>query len=202
MITSVGVIGAGTIGRAIAHHALLANLDVMISNSRGPATLEEVVEELGGGARAVSIEEAAEADLIVLAVPFTKVPQVGAAIQSWTGRLVLDATNQFAHENPYGGRADIGDLTGSEWVSRQLPGSTVVKAFNAMYGSYVAANPVHPEGRQVAFYAGEETDGKSQVARLLSTFGFAAVDVGSLREGGRLMQLDGYLNALHVLKQD
>jgi len=55
MITSVGVIGAGTIGRAIAHHALLANLDVMISNSRGPATLGEVVKELGGGARAVSM---------------------------------------------------------------------------------------------------------------------------------------------------
>jgi predicted dinucleotide-binding enzyme len=149
MITSVGVIGAGTIGRAIARHALLANLDVMISNSRGPATLGEVVDELGGGARAVSIQEAAEADLIVLAVPFTKVPPVGAAIPSWTGRLVLDATNQFAHGNPYGGRADIGDLTGSEWVNRQLPGSTVVKALNAMYGSHVAANPVHPEGRQV-----------------------------------------------------
>jgi predicted dinucleotide-binding enzyme len=204
MIKSIGIIGAGIIGTGIARHALRAGLAVTISNSRGPSTLRDVVAGLSdaGVARAVPLEEAAEADLVVLAVPFSKIPTVGLSRDSWEGHLVLDTTNQFAHENPYGGRAQIGDLTGSEWVAAQLPGATVIKAFNAMYGTYVAADPVHLEGRQIAFYAADESDGKSEVAELLGRFGFAPVDVGSLREGGKLMQLDGYLNGLHAIKQD
>lgn len=202
MIKTVGIIGAGTIGTALARHVLLAGLPVAISNSRGPETLVEKVAELGVGANATTIAEAAGADLVVLAVPFTSIPAVALSVPYWAGKLVLDVTNQFAHDNPYGGRADIGDLTGSEWVNRLVSGATVVKAFNAMYGNYIAADPRHAEGRQVAFYAGDESEGKRVVAQLIDSFGFAAVDVGSLREGGQLMQLDGYLNGLHVLKQD
>ena len=202
MFDTIGIIGAGTIGRAVAGHAIRTGHRVLISNSRGPASLREVVDRLGQGAEAVPLEQAATADLILLAVPFPSVPDVGRAVGDWTGKVVVDATNQFAQSNPYGGRADIGDLTGSEWVAEKLPGATVLKAFNAMFGQYVAADPRHEEGRQVVFYAGDDEVRKSQFADLLSSFGFAPVDVGGLREGGRLTQLDGPLNGLHVLKQD
>lgn len=202
MFNSIGVIGAGTIGRAIAGHALRAGKSVLISNSRGPETLTAVVDRLGPGARAVTLNEATAADLVVLAVPFVNVPAVGAAVANWQGKIVVDATNQFARSNPYSGRADIGDLTGSEWVAEHLPGAVIIKAFNALFGQYVAADPRHAAGRQIVFYAGDDPAAKAGFGQLLDTFGFAGVDLGRLREGGRLMQLDGPLSGLHALRQD
>ncbi|MGN9812899.1 NADPH-dependent F420 reductase [Micromonospora sp. BQ11] len=202
MFSSIGVIGAGTIGRAIAGHALRAGMSVLISNSRGPETLTAVVDRLGPGARAVTVNEATAADLVVLAVPFVNVPAVGAAVANWQGKIVIDATNQFARSNPYSGRADIGDLTGSEWVAEHLPGAVIIKAFNALFGQYVAADPRQAAGRQIVFYAGDDAAAKAGFGQLLDTFGFAGVDLGRLREGGRLMQLDGPLSGLHALRQD
>jgi hypothetical protein len=98
--------------------------------------------------------------------------------------------------------ADLGDLTGSEYVASLLPGARVVKAFNTLYGRYIAADPVHDAGRQLLFLAGDDPAARTQVADLAAAWGFAPVDLGSLREGGRLMQLGGPLSGLHALKQD
>ena len=201
MFTTVGVIGSGTIGQAISAHAVGAGLQVRLSNSRGPESLKNLARQLGDQAHAATVEDAATADVVILAVPFVKVPEVGACVGDWTGRMVVDATNQFARYNPYGGRAEVGDETGSEWVARHLPGATVVKAFNAMHGPYVAADPRHAEGRQVVFYAGDDTRANDEFAEMVTRFGFAPVYVGSLREGGKLLQLDGYLNGKHFLMQ-
>ena len=97
---------------------------------------------------------------------------------------------------------DLEDETASEFIARQLPGATIVKAFNAMYGDYVAASPRHKAGRQVVFYAGDDHSANKFFAELIEGWGFAPVFVGGLRAGGELMQLDGHLNLLHVLKQD
>jgi len=78
----------------------------------------------------------------------------------------------------------------------------VVKAFNTLYGHYIAADPVHHNGRQLLFLAGDDMGAKSQVTDMAAAWGFAPVDMGSLREGGRLMQLGGPLSGLHALKQD
>jgi predicted dinucleotide-binding enzyme len=77
-----------------------------------------------------------------------------------------------------------------------------VKALNTLFAPFIAADPRHAAGRQVAFYAGDDADAKAVVADLLDTFGFAALDLGGLREGGRLMQLDGALSGKHLLLQD
>jgi 8-hydroxy-5-deazaflavin:NADPH oxidoreductase len=199
--TTIGIIGAGTIGRALAAHAAKAGHHVLISNSRRPETLVDVASALGPAIEAVSVAKAADADLVVLAVPFVAVPDVAAAVGDWTGRTVVDATNQFATAS-YEGRANVGQLTGSEWVAHHLPGAHVIKAFNAMAGKYVAADPRHAEGRQVVFHASDDVALNADFAALIETFGFAAVYVGGLADGGRLMQLDGYLSLLHVLKQD
>ncbi|MFV5994885.1 hypothetical protein ACNPQM_21095 [Streptomyces sp. NPDC056231] len=76
----------------------------------------------------------------------------------------------------------------------RLPGARIVKAFNTLFAAFIAADPQHEEGRQVVFYAGDDADAKAAVAALLNQFGFAALDLGSLREGGRLMRLDGPLS--------
>jgi predicted dinucleotide-binding enzyme len=198
---TIGVLGAGEVGQAIAGKALHHGHDVLIGNSRGPRTLEALVARLGPKARAVTAEEAAKPDLVFLSVPFFAVPEL-TDLTTWSGKIVIDTTNQFAAANPYRGRYDVGDLTGSEWVARHLPGARVVKALNTLYGPFLAAEPRHAEGRLVAFYAGDDADAKGTVAALLDQFGFAALDLGGLRDGGRLMQLDGALSGKHLLLQD
>ncbi|MEU3986173.1 NAD(P)-binding domain-containing protein [Streptomyces sp. NPDC026672] len=201
MIETVGVVGAGIIGRAIAAHAAKGGQRVLLGNRRGPDTLADLAESLGPAVTAVTAKEAATAELVVLAIPFTSVPDFGPTVD-WSGRIVVDATNQFASHDPYEGRADTGGLTGSEFLARHLPGATLVKAFNAMYGARVAADPRHTEGRQVVFYAGDDDTANTRFAELVGHWGFAPVYVGPLRSGGRLMQLDGHLSGLHILKQD
>jgi predicted dinucleotide-binding enzyme len=158
---------------------------------------------LGDAAEAVTVQQAAEADLVILALPFLRVPELAQVVPDWTGRIVVDGTNQFAEYSPaYRGYVDLGEETGSEWVARHLPGATIIKAFNAMYATYVRSDPRHRDGRQVVFYAGDDTSACADFDQLISTLGFAPVRVGGLRDGGKLMQLGGPLSTLHVIKQD
>jgi 8-hydroxy-5-deazaflavin:NADPH oxidoreductase len=198
---TIGTIGAGPVARAVAAHAARAGHRVLVSNSRGPDGLAETVDAIGPGASAASFEDAAAADVVLLAVPFVAVPAVGRRLPDWTGRVVVDMTNQFAEVNPYRGFADVSPLTGSEWVSRHLPGAKVIKAFNAMFATYTAAEPRHAEGAQVVFFAGDDAPSKAGFTELVSGFGFAPIDLGGLREGGALMQLGGALNGKHFLFQ-
>ncbi|MEU0581863.1 NAD(P)-binding domain-containing protein [Streptomyces griseoincarnatus] len=198
----IGMLGAGTVAQALARHAIRQGHEVVLSNSRGPASLTPLVRELGPLASAGTPAEAAAADLVVLAVGWPRVPEVAAFLPRLDGTVVVDATNQFASLPPNPRIADLGDLTGSEYVASLLPGARVVKAFNALFAQYIAADPRHAAGRQVLFLAGDDPDAKRTVERLADSFGFAPVDLGPLREGGRLIQLGGPLSGLHVLKQD
>ena len=203
VFTNVGFIGSGPLTQALAHHLVAAQIPVLISNSRGPDSLTELVAELGDAAQAVTVEQAARADVVILALPFLRVPELADIVPDWSGRIVVDATNQFAEYAPvYRGYADLGDETGSEWVAHHLPGATVIKAFNAMYASYLRADPRHDDGRQVVFYAGDDNTACADFDQLISGLGFAPVHVGRLRDGGKLMQLGGPLSTLHVIKQD
>ncbi|MEV6134029.1 MULTISPECIES: NADPH-dependent F420 reductase [Streptomyces] len=198
----IGMLGAGAIAQAIARHAIRHGHEVVLSNSRGPASLAPLVKDLGALAAAAPPAEAAAADLVVLAVPWPQIPDAVAGLPRLDKTIVIDATNQFASLSPKPEIADLGDLTGSEYVASLLPGARVVKAFNALYGQFIAADPRHEAGRQVLFLAGDDADAKNTVRDLTSEFGFAPVDLGTLREGGRLIQLGGPLSALHALKQD
>jgi len=199
--TTIGTIGAGPAAQAVAAHAAKAGHRVLVSNSRGPDTLGDVVNTIGPGASAASFDDAVAADVVLLAVPFLAVPAVGRRLPGWAGRVVVDMTNQFAEVNPYRGFVDVAPLTGSEWVAQHLPGATVIKAFNAMFATYTAAEPRHAEGAQVVFFAGDDAPSKTGFAEMVSGFGFAPIDLGRLREGGALMQLGGALSGKHFLFQ-
>jgi predicted dinucleotide-binding enzyme len=155
MFKNVGFIGSGPLTQALAHHLVAAQIPVLISNSRGPDSLTELVAQLGETADAVTVERAADADVVILALPFVRVPELAQVVPDWTGRIVIDATNQFAEYTPtYRGHVDLGEETGSEWVARHLPGATIIKAFNAMYATYLSPDPRHHDGRQVVAAAG------------------------------------------------
>jgi 8-hydroxy-5-deazaflavin:NADPH oxidoreductase len=198
-----GIIGGGVIGRALAHHIVKAGYHVTVANSRGPSTLTTLVAELGTLASAGTVVQAAAADVVFLAVGFSDVPAALDGLPNWDGRILVDATNQFELVDGRPAPVDLGDQTGSEVIAAQAPGARVIKAFNTLYAAYIEPDPRHEAGRQVVFYAGDDADAKTTFAAILDQFGFSPVDVGRLRDGGRLMQVDGGpLSALHVLKQD
>jgi 8-hydroxy-5-deazaflavin:NADPH oxidoreductase len=203
VFNNVGFMGSGPIAEALAHHLVAAQIPVYLSNSRGPDSLTDLVAELGDPAQAVTVEQAAKADVVILALPFLRVPELAKVVPDWSGRIVVDATNQFGEYTPvYRGYVDLGEESGSEWVARHLPGATIIKAFNAMSASYLAADPRHADGRQVVFYAGDDNAACADFDQLIGRLGFAPVRVDGLRDGGRLMQLGGPLSLLHVIKQD
>ena len=203
MFDNVGFIGSGQLTQALAPHLVAARVPVLVSNSRGPDSVTELVGELGDAAQAVTVEQAVKADVVILALPFVRVPELAEVVPDWTGRIVVDATNQFAEYAPvYRGYVDLGEETGSEWVARHLPGATIIKAFNAMSTSYLRPDPRHHDGRQVVFYAGDDNAACADFDQLFSKLGFAPVRVDGLRDGGKLMQLGGPLSLLHVIKQD
>ena len=198
---TVGFIGAGTLAQALAGHAVAAGHRVILSNRHGPASLGELVGELGGNASAGTVAEAAEAEIVILAVHWGSVADVGQSVPDWTGRIVVDATNQWASINPMVA-ADLGEQTGSERNADLLPGVRLVKAFNTLYGRITAQNPRHAEGRLIAFMAGDDVEAKATVAAFIDSIGFAPVDLGDLPIG-RLMQVgSGPLTGLHALKLD
>ncbi|MDH6279904.1 putative dinucleotide-binding enzyme [Rhodococcus sp. LBL1] len=198
-----GTIGAGTIGQALARHVVEAGYPITLSNRRGPQSLTEVIAELGPLASAGTVAEAAEADIVFLATHWKVVGDVLDPLPNWNGRILVDATNTLDFVDGGVVPVDVGDKTGSEIVAAHAPGARVVKAFNTLYASYIGPDPRHEAGRQVVFYAGDDADAKATIGSILDEFGFAAVDVGPLDEGGLLMEVNGGpLSGLHVLKQD
>ncbi|MGW7695382.1 NADPH-dependent F420 reductase [Streptomyces asiaticus] len=201
-LVDFGIIGAGTIGQGLAGHLVTAGHRVVLSNRRGPDTLGDTVARLGPLATAGTVAEAAAAEMVFLAVRWLDIPAALAHVSSWDGRILVDTSNQIAGPTPRD-YVDLGSDTGSEFVARHAPGARVVKAFNTLYAQYVVPDPRHAEGRQLLFYAGDDADAKADFRAVADEIGFAPVDAGSLREGGRLMQADGGpLSALHALKQD
>jgi 8-hydroxy-5-deazaflavin:NADPH oxidoreductase len=194
-----GMIGAGTVSQAIASHVVKAGYDVVFSNSRGPQTLGAVVDAFGPHASAGTVAEAGAADFVVLAVHWSRVREAGGALPAREGRIVIDATNQWLSVTPTL-IAEHLEIGGSELVASLIPGAHVIKAFDNMYGRYIAAEPVTEAGRRILFYAGDNEDSKKLFSPVVEGFGYAPVDLGPLRMG-RLMQVDGGpLTGLHAIR--
>ncbi len=188
----IGIIGAGGIGAAFAAQVAKAGYEVIVSNSRGPESLSDLVSKLGRKARAGTREEAAAADIVVLAVQWQQVRGALAGLPAWNGRVLVDATNPI--EQPGFRVADLGGRTSSEVVSSLAPGARVVKAANTLPPSLLGADPKVNGGRRVLFVSGDDAEAKSEIAEVLGKVGFATVDLGSLAiggGGGRVQQFPG-----------
>jgi len=183
----IGIIGAGHIGATAARLFVGVGHEVALSNSRGPDSLAGLVADLGPDARATTVDEAAAfGEVVLLAVPWRS-PEALPASGTVVGKVVIDAMN------PYGpdGVIDLGDSTSSEETARRLPGARLVKAFNTIYWVHLAeqGQPGAPlDGRRAIPVAGDDAEAKAVVTGLIEQIGFAPVDSGSLREGGRRQQ--------------
>jgi predicted dinucleotide-binding enzyme len=128
----IGTIGAGDFAQAFAKRALKAGHKLRLSNSRGPESLREVVNQLGPGAKAVTKEEAAACEMVLLAVPWDNVPETLASLPTWKNQILIDATNPFHGKAGTFRPADVGNLSTSQLVAALAAGARVVKALNHM----------------------------------------------------------------------
>ena len=194
----IGIIGAGGIAQAVARQAVGAGYEVILSNSRGPDTLKAVVQGLGAGATAGSVREAAQADLVVLAVQWSNVAKALAGLPDWNGRILIDATNPTTGPPDFK-LAELGGKTSSQVVASLAPGARVVKALNTLTVANLAADPREARGRRVLFMSGDDAPAKKEVAQVLDRIGFATIDLGSLSIGGLLQQFPGGPLPVHNL---
>jgi predicted dinucleotide-binding enzyme len=185
MTKTLGLIGAGMIGGTLARLAVAAGVDVVLSNSRGPDTLAELLAELGDRARAATPAEAAEAgDLVVATIPLHAYDRLPAAL---AGKIVIDTMNYYPQRDDRIPALDADELTSSELVQRHLADSRVVKAFNniGFRSLLTLARPAGAPDRSGLPIAGDDADAKAQVAALLDTLGYDAVDIGTLADSWR-----------------
>lgn len=185
----IGIIGSGNIGLAFAKQAAKAGYEVLISNSRGPESLAEAVNSLNGNAKAVTVAEAALADVVFLSLPWKYMEAVTTAITTWEGRTVIDPSNPIIM--PGFTIAELGGKPSSEVVSGWVKGANVVKAFNTYTPQVLEADPNVDGGRRVIFYSGNHTQSKETVADIIKTMGFAGIDLGTLQGGGMMQQFPG-----------
>jgi predicted dinucleotide-binding enzyme len=191
-VKSVGIIGAGRIGQAIARTALRAGRQVVIANSRGPQSLTSLVRELGEGVSAGTVEDAAAADIVVLAVMWPDVPRAVEGL-AWEGRFVIDPTNDF---DP----SDLDGRTSSEVVADLVAPAPVVKAGNTLGAAVLSSDPHEAGGQRVIFLSGDDAEAKSEVVALFEDAGFFAVDLGGLREGGEMQQAGAPLAGHNLIR--
>ncbi|HEY6754216.1 MAG TPA: NAD(P)-binding domain-containing protein [Pseudolabrys sp.] len=186
---SIGIIGSGAIGTAFARTLARAGIEATISNSRGPDSLTELVRQLGPSIKAGTREDAAGADIVFVAVNWTKLPAALAGLPKWSGRILIDANNPI--EAPLFKPVDLKGRVSSEVVADLAPGARIVKAFNHLRAEILAADPRSDGGRRVLFYSGNDSAAKAEVAALMDLIGFVGIDLGTLTVGGRLAQFPG-----------
>jgi 8-hydroxy-5-deazaflavin:NADPH oxidoreductase len=197
----IGVIGAGDFAQAFAKRALKAGHNVKLSNRRGPDSLWEIVNRLGPGATAATKEEAAACEIVLLAVPWDNVPETLASLPKWKNQILIDGTNPFHGKAGNFTPANVGNLSTSQLVAALAPGARVVKALNNMIVPNLEADPVVNGARRVAFLSADDEGAKKQVQALLEGFGYSAIDLGNLRDGGLIQQAGGPLAGRNLLER-
>jgi 8-hydroxy-5-deazaflavin:NADPH oxidoreductase len=188
----VGIIGAGRLGQAMARVATRAGRSVVIANSRGPESLASVVSALGETVSAGTGGEAASAGMVVVAVPWDRVPEAVDGLE-WNGQIVIDATNDWAAD-------DLDGRTSSEVVAGLVAGARVVKAANTLSAEVLESDPQQDGGRRVIFISGDDADAKAEAAGLFQDAGFAPIDLGDLATGGTMQQIHNPLAGVNLIR--
>jgi 8-hydroxy-5-deazaflavin:NADPH oxidoreductase len=189
----VGIIGAGRLGQAMARVAIRADRTVVISNSRGPESLASVVAALGDQVSAGTVDDAAAANVVVIAAPWERIPEAVRG-RRWDDRqIVIDASNDFD-------RGGLGGRTSSEVVADLVRDARVVKAANTLAAAVLASDPQEAGGQRVIFLSGDDPDAKSAVTDLFQNAGFFAIDLGDLATGGEMQQVHHPLAGVNLIR--
>ncbi|WP_104162866.1 NADPH-dependent F420 reductase [Cryobacterium sp. N22] len=188
-MTTLGIIGAGHIGSQLARLGVANGYDVVVSNSRGPATLDGLVAELGPRARAALPAEAAAAgDLVIVTIPLHQIDTL--PLPELAGKTVIDTNNYYPQRDGNIVALDEETSTTAELLQDLLPDARVVKAFNHIYAADLTTDgqPAGSADRRALVIAGNDPEARAAVTALLDDFGFDTVDLGPLNEGWRIQR--------------
>jgi 8-hydroxy-5-deazaflavin:NADPH oxidoreductase len=200
-MTSIGIIGAGQIGSAIARALAHKGIAATLANSRGPESLRDLLSEVGPAITGGTVAEAAAKDIVFVAVNWSRLAGLFATVPDFGGRIVVDANNPI--EAPLFEPVDLGGVASSEVVAGMARGAKLVKGFNHLRPQLLSGDPQSEGGKRVLFYSGDDAAAKGEVRALIDRLGFAGIDLGSLADGARLVQFPGGpLPALNLVKFD
>jgi len=187
VMTTIGIIGAGHIGSAVAEALAGLGYDIVIANSRGPETLDALVTRLGPRVTASTATGAAEAaDIAVVTVPLKAVNDIPVA--PLAGKIVLDTNNYYFERDGHIEALDRGETTTSQLLQDHLPDSKVVKAFNQIRAAEILTTgaPAGSPDRRALGTASDDDDAIAFVTDLYDRLGFDTVSAGPLSESWRL----------------
>jgi predicted dinucleotide-binding enzyme len=199
----IGFLGAGNVTRTFGRHLINAGHTIVVSNSRGLETLADFVADLGPGAVAGTKEQAAECDVVILAVHWVKVREALKGID-WRGRILIDATNAHMDQKPdislagvTRSRAALKGRTSSEMVAEMAVGARLVKSLSSMPMAWIQDfSPNKP--RSVLFTSGNDAEAKQLVVELVNSTGLVAIDLGSLALGGAMHEVGAPLSGIDL----
>jgi hypothetical protein len=178
---SYAIVGFGKIGQALARAFARKKINVTIASRRPPEELEAQAREVGRTVLAKSLQDALEADTIILAVPFGEHREVAKVLSNWKGKTVIDAMNALVPSE------ELDGLLSSAFVAKSFTGARLVKGFNHLPAARLAEDPIVGWGHRIVFLSSDDEDAIAPVADLAKQLGFAAVKLGKLNEGGALV---------------
>ncbi len=162
-MSTIGIIGAGNIGRAIRSDACAqGHCGDPVQQPRPGEPGERPWPRSARSVTAGTREQAAAKDIVFVAVNWSKLPAALAEPAGHlAGRTVVDANNPI--EAPLFKPAELGGRASSEIFADLVPGARVVKAFNHLPGATPATDPASDGGKRVLFYSGDDTGAKAAV---------------------------------------
>lgn len=180
------IIGTGAVGSALARQFARSGLAVGIANTRQPGSLAATAKMHGDTVVPLTLEEALQADVVLLAIPFRAHASVAAARPDWGGKVVVDAMNTYGISE-----SELKGQPSTDVVASAFAGAKVVKAFNQLSAPLLAQDPDAHGGRRVMFVSSNDAHAEASVAGLVAKLGFAPILLGKVAEGGRLIVFGG-----------
>ncbi|NLR10591.1 MULTISPECIES: NADPH-dependent F420 reductase [Lactobacillaceae] len=194
----IGIVGSGTVGTILAQTFSRGDNEILLSHSRGAASLAERRSEFAANVSFGEVTAALQQPMVVIAVPFTVAPDVLRQVADYQQRIVVDVTNQFTADFK---KIDTRPLTGSEVIAAAAHNARVIKAFNTLPHELMTGKVAGP-GRRVLFYAGDDREAKKTFAAVVKPLNFRPVNLGKLRHGGSVMQVGGGLGHTAFVQLD
>jgi 8-hydroxy-5-deazaflavin:NADPH oxidoreductase len=175
----IGIIGVGNIGGNCARLLGAAGHNLTLSYSRNEQRLAEIASELGPHVHVGAVDEAARADLVIVAVPWDSLDEISAAAGDFDGRVVVDTTNQFSRSS--GGVVDLGKRTAARVNADRLKGARYTKTFNTLTSGFQAETAGRVgDQRVVQWIAADDIEAADVVAALIDEIGYAPLHLAGI----------------------
>ena len=177
------IVGTGSVGTVLAQRFSDHHVPALWANTRGPEKID--VTELSASITPVALDTALDADVIILAIPFLQVRELGGRRPDWSGKIVVDATNAFLVPNS---EKILRGRLSTDFNAEAFPGAAVVKSFNQTAARQLAEKRPPEFGKRVVFMASNDSAASAMVAGLCTEIGFAPIELGRIDQGGVLIQ--------------